>query len=180
MLEQSSVYSSRFALQERWSSLAVKFVSIETIKSSQIGDVVSRVLGFTVTPSDPWNSLAPVNPFKVPKATLVPDFDGFDGDTTLDVSGKSFPLKNYFSLQQRLELLSVRTLERFAEQEPVVLYMKTGEKLYGAKMAYLELLLTVSPEVNSRLNEAVKDAELAKVLRDGPLIVSCRRGPVCC
>uniref|UniRef100_A0A131YWD1 Renin receptor n=1 Tax=Rhipicephalus appendiculatus TaxID=34631 RepID=A0A131YWD1_RHIAP len=151
---------------------AVKFVSCETIKSSQIGDVLSSILGFTVKPSDPWNSLAPVNPFKVPKTTLVLDFDGFDGDTTLDVSGKNFPLENDVSLQQQLELLSERTLERFAEQEPVVLYMKTGEKLYGAKMAYPELLLTVSPEVDSRLKEAVKDAELAKVLRDGTFNVS--------
>ncbi|XP_037562056.1 renin receptor-like [Dermacentor silvarum] len=151
---------------------AVKFVSSETIKSSQIGDVLSSILGFTVKPSDPWNSLAPVNPFKVPKTTLVLDFDGFDGDTTLDVSGKNFPLENDASLQQQLELLSERTLERFAEQEPVVLYMKTGEKLYGAKMAYPELLLTVSPEVDSRLKEAVKDVELSKVLRDGTFNVS--------
>ncbi|KAH7942606.1 hypothetical protein HPB51_028714 [Rhipicephalus microplus] len=127
--------------------MAVKFVSVETIKSSQIGDVVSRVLGFTVTPSDPWNSLAPVNPFKVPKATLVPDFDGFDGDTTLDDTGE---------------------VCRTGTGGPLY----GAKKLYGAKMAYLELLLTVSPEVNSRLNGAVKDAELAKVLRDGPLIVS--------
>lgn len=151
---------------------SVKFVSSETIKSSQIGDVLSSILGFTVKSADPWNSLVPVNPFKVPKTTLVLDFDGFDGDTTLDVSGKNFPLENDASLQQQLELLAERTLERFAQQEPVVLYMKTGEKLYGAKMAYPELLLTVSPEVDSRLKEAVKDAELAKVLRDGTFNVS--------
>ncbi|KAK8765755.1 hypothetical protein V5799_031638 [Amblyomma americanum] len=151
---------------------SVKFVSSETIKSSQIGDVLSSILGFTVKTTDPWNSLAAVNPFKVPKTTLVLDFDGFDGDTTLDVSGKNFPLENDASLQQELEKLSERTVERFAEQEPVVLYMKTGEKLYGAKMAYPELLLTVSPEVDSRLKEAVKDVELAKVLRDGTFNVS--------
>lgn len=151
---------------------AVKFVSSETIKSSQIGDVLSSILGFTVKSADPWNSLVPVNPFKVPKTTLVLDFDGFDGDTTLDVSGKNFPLENDVSLQQQLELLAVRTFERFPQEEPVVLYMKTGEKLYGAKTAYPELLLTVSPEVDSRLQEAVKDAELAKVLRDGTFNVS--------
>uniref|UniRef100_A0A023GDP3 Putative renin receptor-like isoform 1 n=1 Tax=Amblyomma triste TaxID=251400 RepID=A0A023GDP3_AMBTT len=151
---------------------SVKFVSSETIKSSQIGDVLSSILGFTVKTADPWNSLAAVNPFKVPKTTLVLDFDGFDGDTTLDVSGKNFPLENDASLQQELEKLSERTVERFAEQEPIVLYMKTGEKLYGAKMAYPELLLTVSPEVDSRLKEAVKDAELSKVLRDGTFNVS--------
>lgn len=151
---------------------SVKFVSSETIKSSQIGDVLSSILGFTVRSADPWNNLVPVNPFKVPKTTLVLDFDGFDGDTTLDVSGKNFPLENDANLQQQLELLAERTLERFAQEEPVVLYMKTGEKLYGAKMAYPELLLTVSPEVDSRLKEAVKDAELSKVLRDGTFNVS--------
>ncbi|KAG0434326.1 hypothetical protein HPB47_019185, partial [Ixodes persulcatus] len=116
---------------------------------------------------DPWNSLSPMNPFKVPKTTIVLDFDGFDGDTTLDVPGHSFPLENDASMQKQLELLSERTLERFSDQEPVVVYMKTGDKLYGAKMAYPELLLPVSPEVDSRLKDAVKDADLVKLLRDG-------------
>ncbi|EEC06486.1 hypothetical protein IscW_ISCW005114 [Ixodes scapularis] len=34
-------------------------------------------------------------------------------------------------------------------------------------MAYPELLLPVSPEVDSRLKDAVKDADLVKLLRDG-------------
>ncbi|CAN7942788.1 unnamed protein product, partial [Ixodes pacificus] len=146
---------------------SVKFISSQTIKSSQLGDVVSSMLGFAVKPEDPWNSLSPMNPFKVPKTTIVLDFDGFDGDTTLDVPGHSFPLENDASMQKQLELLSERTLERFSDQEPVVVYMKTGDKLYGAKMAYPELLLPVSPEVDSRLKDAVKDADLVKLLRDG-------------
>ncbi|CAN7937396.1 unnamed protein product [Ixodes hexagonus] len=108
---------------------SVKFISSETIKSSQLGDVVSSMLGFTVRPDDPWNSLSPMNPFKVPKTAVVLDFDGFDGDTTLDVSGHSFPLENDASMQKQLELLSERTTERFSDQEPVVIYMKTGEKV---------------------------------------------------
>uniref|UniRef100_A0A4D5RQM5 Putative renin receptor-like isoform 1 n=1 Tax=Ixodes scapularis TaxID=6945 RepID=A0A4D5RQM5_IXOSC len=146
---------------------SVKFISSQTIKSSQLGDVVSSMLGFAVKPEDPWNSLSPMNPFKVPKTTIVLDFDGFDGDTTLDVPGQSFPLDNDASMQKQLELLSERTLERFSDQEPVVVYMKTGDKLYGAKMAYPELLLPVSPEVDSRLKDAVKDADLVKLFRDG-------------
>lgn len=66
-----------------------------------------------------------------------------------------------------MEVVAERTLERFSDQEPLVLYLKTGEKLYGAKMAYPELLLPVSPEVDSRLRTAVKDADLVRLLKDG-------------
>lgn len=146
---------------------AVKFTSSQTIKSSQIADVLSGVLGYSVDTDDPWHGLAPVIPFNSPQVAVVLDFDGYDGDTILDVSGPSFPLENDADLETQVQVLSDRTNKRFADKTPVVFYMRTGEKLYEQKRTYPDLLLSISPDVETRLMESTKDADLGKALKEG-------------
>uniref|UniRef100_A0A2R5LL46 Putative secreted peptide n=1 Tax=Ornithodoros turicata TaxID=34597 RepID=A0A2R5LL46_9ACAR len=146
---------------------AVKFTSGDAIKSSQLADVLSGIMGYSVRTDDPWNALAPVLPFQSPRTAVILDLDGYDPDTVLDVSGPNFPLENNVDPEDQFQILMERTSKRFSDKGPVVFYMKTGEQLYDHKRAYPDLLLSVSPEADTRLSESTKDSDLGKAVRDG-------------
>ncbi|XP_076347355.1 LOW QUALITY PROTEIN: ATPase H(+)-transporting accessory protein 2 [Tachypleus tridentatus] len=146
---------------------SVKFTTTEILHSSNLADVFSALLGYTISKPVKWSSLSPVNPLHLPEAVVVLKISGFKNTLDLNLNGIHFPPENVGDVDGQYDVLSLRTHRRFSDKAPVLLEADTGNELYAARSEYPVILKSVSATSEKRHQMALADIELGRTVKEG-------------
>lgn len=139
----------------------IKFNSgVSTIKSSQVGDLLSALNGYTVDPATGWSGLRSYNPLRHPKLFLVAEVGLFKGMSELTLnSNLHFKLDDDKPLASEFESLKARSVARWPEAETSMQYVDSGADSQDA-----ERIRQAKELVNDELFDTEKAADRSFLL----------------
>jgi len=107
----------------------IKFNSVNSIKSSQVGDLLSALNGYTVHPNDPWQGLRSYNPLQHPTLFLIADFEMPKGMAELSMnSNLEFRLENDNQLDDEFNEFRGRAIYRTPQAEGKMIAVDAAEE----------------------------------------------------
>ncbi|XP_003745424.1 renin receptor [Galendromus occidentalis] len=94
----------------------IKFNSVNSIKASQVGDVLSALNGYTVHSSDAWKGIRSYNPIRHPVFFLIANFEMPQNFPELTMnSNLHFDLENDNNLDDEFNEFSTRSANRWPD-----------------------------------------------------------------
>jgi len=164
-----SAASSSPNLHVVYAPKSIEFAESQPIRSSNIADFLSVVLGYTLTEPVKWTGLRAItNVLHLPKASLTLEI--FDYQQLINVvEDINFPIVDRVGeIDEQFDILARRTYKRFADTRPLLLRVDlANEDLIIPAEGESDLLKSIPENADERLRVTLKDPELAKLVADG-------------